>query len=120
MQQLEPGRGRIGQVRKRGRSGSMPGLGQEHLSCGQEQCKSRTGSLYLYLLPVSAPMQYFLGRSRAGQEQGRSGARAGQEQGRSKAGARVEQEQEPNYSPNAKFHPFGVKHKVERFHHWSD
>ena len=44
---------------------------------GQEQCKSRTGALYLYLLPVSAPMQYFVGRSRA---------EAGQEQGQIRAG----------------------------------
>ena len=49
--------------------------GQEHGRSGQEQCKSRTGALYL--LPVSAPMQYFVGRSRA---------EAGQEQGQIRAG----------------------------------
>ena len=62
---------------------------QEHGRSRQEQCKSRTGALYLYLLPVSAPMQYFVGRSRAGagQEQGRSKAGAGQDQGRSRVEA---------------------------------
>ena len=72
---------------------STPGLGQEHGMSGQEQFKSRTGALYLYLLPVSAPMQYFTGRSRAGtgHEQGRIRARAGQEQSRSGAGARAGQ-----------------------------
>ena len=50
---------------------------QEHGRSGQKQCKSRTGTLYLYLLPVSAPMQYFVGRSRAG---------AGQEQGQIREG----------------------------------
>ena len=75
-QQLEPGRGRVGQERKWGRS--TPGLGQEHSRSWQEQFKSRTGALYFYLLPVSAPMQYFMGGSRAG---------AGQEKGRIRAGA---------------------------------
>ena len=69
-------RGRLGQERQRGRSGSTPGLGQQHGRSRQEQFKSRTGALYL--LPVSAPMQYFMGRSRVG---------AGKEQGRIRAGA---------------------------------
>ena len=52
-QQLEPGGGRVGQERKRGWSGSTPGLGQEHGRSGQKQCKSRTGALVIL---VSSPL----------------------------------------------------------------
>ena len=74
-----------GARQEQGRSGTMPWLGQEHGRSGHEQCKSRTGALDLYLLPVSAPIQYFVGRSRAEVEQEQSRSRAGteQEQGRS-------------------------------------
>ena len=85
--------GAVGYERKRGRCGSTP-------EAQQEQGKSKEEALYLYFMPVSAPMQYFIGRSRAGagqehgrsragsgQKKGRSRARAGQEQGRSRAGA---------------------------------
>ena len=80
----------------------MLGLGQKHGRGGQEKCKSRTGALFLYILPVSAPMQYFVSRSRAGagQEQGRSRAGAGQEKGRSRAAAGKEQGR--SRSPNTK------------------
>ena len=40
---------------------------------GQEQCKSRTGALYLYLLPVSAPCNILWAEA----EQGRLRAGAG-------------------------------------------
>ena len=87
----------------------MPGLGQEHARIGQEQCNSRAGALYLYFLPVSAPMQYFVGRSRAGAGKGpgRSRAAAGQDSGRVRAGAKQEQEQGRRKSPiiAPKFYP---------------
>ena len=68
-----------------GVGGSTPGLCQEHGRSGQEQCNSKAGALFVYFLPVSAPIRYFVGRSRAGpmQEQSKSRAGAGQEQGRS-------------------------------------
>ena len=89
----------------------MAGAGQEQgrslEGAGQEQRRSRAGTFYLFFLPISAPMQYFMGRSRAGagQVQGRSRAGAGQEQSESRAGAGQEQEQEPNISPHTKFQP---------------
>ena len=81
-----------------------------------EQCNSRAGALYLYFLPVSAPMQYFVGRSRAGagKEQGRSRVGAEQEQSRSKTRAGAGAQLQPQYKTSSMF---GVKHKVERFHH---
>ena len=86
----------MGQERKWDRSQKTPGLGQEHGRSGQDSGNNRAGAFYLYFLALSAPMEYFKGRSRVGAEQERE---------RSKAGARAGQEQEPNHNPNTKFHP---------------
>ena len=59
------------------------------------------------------------------QEQGRSRAGSGQEQEQSESRAGARQEQEPGRSRSpiiAQYKissMFGVKHKIERFHHWS-
>ena len=104
----------MGQEHARVRSGAQ----QELAGAVQEQDRS---TLFLSFASIS-PHAIFHGqkqsRSRAGarQDQGRSRVRGEQEKGRSKAGARAGKEQEPNYKISSMF---GVKHKVERFHHWS-
>ena len=87
------------------RAGAGQEQGRSRARAGQEQGESRAGVFYLYFLPIFAPMQYFMSRVGAGQEQGRSRAGPGQEEGRSRVRAGQEQEQEPNHSPNTKFHP---------------
>ena len=73
----------------------------------QEQDRSTLSLSFASISPHAIFHGQKQSRSRAGarQDQGRSRVEAEQEQGRSKAGARAGKEQEPNYSPNTKFHP---------------
>ena len=75
-QQLEPSG--VGQERKRGRSGSRPGLGQEHsrsgAEAGQEQGRSILSFLFANISPHAIFYEQVEGRSRAGAGQGRSKA----------------------------------------------
>ena len=66
--------------------------GSRKMQAGAAQEQGR--SILLFFLPISAPMQYFMGRIKvkSGQERGRNRAEAGQGQ-------------EPNYSLNTKFNP---------------
>ena len=95
-------------MQKRGKS--RPGVCHEH-------GRSMAGAGQEHSWPISAPMHCFsVSWAAAGQEQVRGMSRAGaeREQVRSRAGAGAPHQ--PPYKISSKI---GVKHKVERFRHWS-